>query len=1066
MVEPQEQPDPEKEKHPRMGWASARKWSARVLKVLIATVALVLTIQVLLLPLVVRKAVSLALAGIGIENVQFTVRNASFFSTDLHNVILSPGQPGRIGAITVDYTLASLLKGRVNAVRLIGAEVQVSFQDGKLDLGPLKIKRSQDGGKSLPFDCVELRASTLALIWEQHRLWVPAEGTIRNQPGDDLALDFAVRLQGTQAQLTGNLSSDATKVDLSLEAANLDTGALSAAVPTKLSLYVPALGRGNLNLKARFTQDQIGRKLSATASANKLRLGGEVLGHRVAATDLGFLAHATFDATFALSDINAELSASRIIIDGELARNVTLKAFTTGSQLSADFLAEGNYWKIRSLQLLAPFPLPAQGDLTVKAGFGIDGSMPQWLVTTLLGRGLDVSALGMATADGSATLTVPLSRPADWRAAASVHASLKSGDLRMLGSGTTLRGLGGSLILEGTASAKGAQAKLLPGTEFWVSEVQSLQVPAEFRKTDQARPLVEVALSDAPADFSLDLADEARPWQLNARSLTVTLPPVAVNAGKGRLSAGDLSATLRLAAKACADAVTIHALDGSQIAVQSIAGGTEDQPLKVEPWKLLLAASAEPLVRVEPADQGFATRVTFSAHAAEAVSATLGAVSAKIGKLDLSGAASMTVGGAAIETRIGLDQTTVSRGSELAITGIVADIPITLGAADGRAGQFRIDSVRYGQTKLPPIVGEAALHDMVARFTARTRLLKDVGELDASGRIDMTTLNGELTARAPRFKIEDTNAIATLVPAVQGNQITGTFALDAAVKLIGGRPAPLITLEMQDAGVANQKAKRSARGISGKVVLDSFSPLTTQGGHEIRVAEAKVGQLSFTNGVFTFRVEDVDKYHLEGMKFDWADGSLYVQSFRLDLDEPSIPLNISADRLGLSKVLSAFIEGTVAGQGVLYGRLPVRVHWPQKRVAGLMRTQWSNPQVELDEGFLYATPDGVRLQFGEPETLIGSALDAGKIAPKDRRDLIVAMEDVSATVLKLDLLRLDGPFEPVVARVHIAGKGHKNDREIGGFTINFRGLEEALNHGLLLQGALGQLQEQLEKHAN
>src|SRR4029434_2393189 len=129
----------------------ARAWQRSLLwlRILAIAAGIAFAVQLFLVPIVVRYAVSRALTGLGFPEASFQLRATSLFRTLIEDVDLHSPRPARIGSIRVSHTPLSLLSGRVNTITLTGAEVEIAIRDGQADLSALGLTRAgRDQGKT------------------------------------------------------------------------------------------------------------------------------------------------------------------------------------------------------------------------------------------------------------------------------------------------------------------------------------------------------------------------------------------------------------------------------------------------------------------------------------------------------------------------------------------------------------------------------------------------------------------------------------------------------------------------------------------------------------------------------------------------------------------------------------------------------------------------------------------------------------------------------------------------------------------------------------------------------
>ena len=101
------------------------------------------------------------------------------------------------------------------------------------------------------------------------------------------------------------------------------------------------------------------------------------------------------------------------------------------------------------------------------------------------------------------------------------------------------------------------------------------------------------------------------------------------------------------------------------------------------------------------------------------------------------------------------------------------------------------------------------------------------------------------------------------------------------------------------------------------------------------------GPFNFNNGKIRFSLEDGKSINIENLKFNWCNGIVSTEAFRLPSDDNAVHLTLYCDRLEMEDLFHQLGAFDPEGGGTLNGRIPVVI---------------KNTEIGFDNGFLFSTP--------------------------------------------------------------------------------------------------------------
>ena len=253
-------------------------------KLIIITAAIILFIisaglilQFTLLPGLVQEKIIRALNESGFSDAQVKVKSVTYWGAELENLNIGLEKKFHIKKITVSYSLWSLINGKVNAINLYGAQVNLSVKNSVIDLGPLSgIVSGEKSTKPfiLPFADLFLKEFSLILNVEGHTIMVPLKAAFRDTGNNTGNIDLQARVKNATIKTSAfvDLNKKSFKNTFIITALNLEVLQLiSAAYPSLKQIS----GKGQLNANGKLVYKD--GQITGTVTANGERLLIEAL---------------------------------------------------------------------------------------------------------------------------------------------------------------------------------------------------------------------------------------------------------------------------------------------------------------------------------------------------------------------------------------------------------------------------------------------------------------------------------------------------------------------------------------------------------------------------------------------------------------------------------------------------------------------------------------------------------------------------------------------------------------------------------------------------------------------
>ncbi len=255
-----------------------------------------------------------------------------------------------------------------------------------------------------------------------------------------------------------------------------------------------------------------------------------------------------------------------------------------------------------------------------------------------------------------------------------------------------------------------------------------------------------------------------------------------------------------------------------------------------------------------------------------------------------------------------------------------------------------------------------------------------------------------------------------------------------------GQLTPKIHLAISDANFASTSYSASINGFSTDITLNSFTPLSTPGNQQIKIASANLGKLELSGGLIAFRVESPSSILIEQTQWGWAAGHLYSHAVRFDPAKPDFDFVAFGDGLQIKDILKLTAGPNADGDGTVYGRLPVSVRWPS---------------IAFHDGYLYAAPGEGSIKLAQRANDVAKLLEQDPRFSKGRQSSLVksrvvdSLKDFRYDLLKLDFVQQNNQLRLTV-KIHGTGKIGQDNQELT-LDLSFGGFDQLLQHWLVIR---------------
>lgn len=982
-----------------------------------------------IVPTIAKNVAIGILEDLGFTNVDLEVHSVS--STGIYASNLREGSDQfQIGGIGVNYNVGDLLSGEIDTITLVGVEWEMLIRDGQITIAPFDALPPSDPNApagTLPFKTLRLQSSNVGIDWDGYKLRVPVNATVTNVGTNHFDIAMNLDVLGSPIKIEGSVQPDANAKESEqlIVAAdldylktpwkiggklNLDNGAVDIDVELADSQAGPS--DESLSVQMSFHQFDDGHTVELEIWTRQKQVQWNFLGDAMEATDVEARFQIGIDERLRITELAAHFESPAVSWNEFALTNFVCWIDQREGRMDGLAQATGDGWTA-NLKSDAPSIgkwLADEADYSINGSWQLDGKMPRWIADQVSRFGFKIDQKTDASFTGAVRV--------DLQANTNAHA-----DSIVAGSST-----------------------------------------------------------DGPVK---------QPWRIVSNDITLDLGRIDLQSADKRVQLTDLAGTLKLSAEVTPATLTWRLLSDSNLQfAKATMGGPSPISIAKNSIKFAPGENAPDADSDDDSNTGTFNHLIIDqstdrwqgklfARSGSTLQVTSQDFSANLNQLRVTG----KIGGDSKRTPhakenpatktppipIALqvafkDSEVRSDAFDVAIKGMEASLPIQFGGKLTNEGSYSFADIRYRGKALPRIDGTASYADGQVQLGATWQLFENAA-MDATASIDLTPNypHGKATFETPKFAWAeaDRELLNSLVPEIGDMKIEGSLAIDGGIDFARGRLVPKIRLDTHDVTLESSQFDIAAKGITGSVTINNFTPLATPGQQKLQIRELKIGKVDFKNGVIAFRVESPESIFIERTTWAWGDkGQFYLHAFRFEPNLDEYDVELFVENLDLNDWIDTLTDKHVDGTGLLYGRLPVIVRPKAKE------------KVTIGSGFLYAQPKAGGLEIRDTEMIRNILISSDPRFASDEtmkevlNQIVDAMKDFEYHRLAFDFIPRPEQND-LQLRISTAGKGRDRNGKKGvpieNLTVNLNGIDKLINESLFWKrGSENAVQNALE----
>ena len=234
-------------------------------------------------------------------------------------------------------------------------------------------------------------------------------------------------------------------------------------------------------------------------------------------------------------------------------------------------------------------------------------------------------------------------------------------------------------------------------------------------------------------------------------------------------------------------------------------------------------------------------------------------------------------------------------------------------------------------------------------------------------------------------------ALSKIRPEFGDATFTGVVSLGGAARFEGGKLTTGVQLLLENGLFDWPELPFKAEGIRVDLRFNDLLSFNTPAGQTLRVAKIRSGNLEFSDLLVLFDLSSKEQATLERASINWCGGTVMVHTIRLNpanFANLAINTDVYCENLSLAELVSQLELSRASGEGVLFGKIPVRFS--------------SRRGLSIDSSYLYTRPGGSNtIKLTDPEQIAGGM--AGAALQQSQLDFALeALKDFTYSWAKLN----------------------------------------------------------------
>jgi hypothetical protein len=263
----------------------------------------------------------------------------------------------------------------------------------------------------------------------------------------------------------------------------------------------------------------------------------------------------------------------------------------------------------------------------------------------------------------------------------------------------------------------------------------------------------------------------------------------------------------------------------------------------------------------------------------------------------------------------------------------------------GSQGSISVKALQWKHLNFGSLVGTIGQQEFNVLFAGQSR-----GDLIPNAIFTFTGTAGYSSAHGfktafdftlPLYKTPSEIDLGKFLPSLKGVIFSGELALDGDWVYGNTGMQSSLRSQLNNAKIILKEEELTIEGLTLDLHMPDVFAMRTAPRQLVSFERVSLGTLKIDNGEIEFQTESPNSLLIEKSGFNWCEGTVATQAFRIFPGVEDYNLILFCDRLKLAMILEQFGAAQAEGDGTVNGKIPLK---------------FNNGQLSFGDGFLFSTP--------------------------------------------------------------------------------------------------------------
>ena len=276
----------------------------------------------------------------------------------------------------------------------------------------------------------------------------------------------------------------------------------------------------------------------------------------------------------------------------------------------------------------------------------------------------------------------------------------------------------------------------------------------------------------------------------------------------------------------------------------------------------------------------------------------------------------------------------------------------------GPKGEIKAANIKWNDFNLGPttaVIQQKGLGFVFSGNHESTLFPGLTVDIYGEGQYEKARYDAEARLAVHSYKMIDPIDLGRFVKTVSELMFAGEVEGDGSLAWSPSKNESSLRFKLSQSNVFDQGGTFSIENIGTDLYFPDIFAVKSSPSQKVYFGNIAVGKMKVDGGQIEYQVESPQSLFIEKASFNWCNGIVNTQAFRITPGEKNYGVVLHCDRLNLAMILEQLGLAKAHGEGTVSGKLPV---------------QYRHGKLSFQNGFLYSSPgEGGTIQLSKTDLL-------------------------------------------------------------------------------------------------